>query len=114
MKIRNYIIFFWHLKSSEKELTIRRGAREQLQIYYERLKQSIIENDSYVDALLELSDVIYTVNLKTDILERNIILKGKEQKNKELFLDYPLPCNYQDYCAEYEKKSRRRQKQSII
>ena len=25
MKIRNYIIFFWHLKSSEKELTIRQG-----------------------------------------------------------------------------------------
>ena len=48
--------------------------------------------------------MIYTVNLKTDILERNIILKGKEQKNKEMFLDYPLPCNYQDYCAEYEKK----------
>ena len=21
-----------------------------------------------------------------------------------MFLDYPLPCNYQDYCAEYEKK----------
>lgn len=66
------------------------GAREQLQIYYEQLKQSIIENDSYVDALLELSDVIYTVNLKTDILERNIILKGKEQKNKEKF-DFSRP-----------------------
>lgn len=101
-KLHHFLLAFETIRKGADNQT---GAREQLQIYYEQLKQSIIENDSYVDALLELSDVIYTVNLKTDILERNIILKGKEQKNKELFLDYPLPCNYQDYCAEYEKKS---------
>ena len=56
--------------------TIRQGAgshadaKEQLTIYYEQLKQSILENDSYVDALLEQADVIYTVNLTNDILER--------------------------------------------
>lgn len=64
--------------------TIRQGAgshadaKEQLTIYYEQLKQSILENDSYVDALLEPSDVIYTVNLTNDILER-IILLGKRK-----------------------------------
>lgn len=100
-KLHHFLLAFEIIRKGADNQT---GAREQLQVYYEQLKQSIIENDSYVDALLELSDVIYTVNLKTDILERNIILKGKEQKNKELFLDYPLPCNYQDYCAEYEKK----------
>ena len=100
-KLHHFLLAFEMIRKGADNQT---GAREQLQIYYEQLKQSIIENDSYVDALLELSDVIYTVNLKTDILERNIILKGKEQKNKELFLDYPLPCDYQDYCAEYEKK----------
>ena len=100
-KLHHFLLAFEIIRKGADNQT---GAREQLQIYYEQLKQSIIENDSYVDALLELSDVIYTVNLKTDILERNIILKGKEQKNKEMFLDYPLPCNYQDYCAEYEKK----------
>lgn len=67
--------------------TIRQGAgshadaKEQLTIYYEQLKQSILENDSYVDALLEPSDVIYTVNLTNDILER-IILLGKRKKRK--------------------------------
>ena len=100
-KLHHFLLAFEIIRKGADNQT---GAREQLQVYYEQLKQSIIENDSYVDALLELSDVIYTVNLKTDTLERNIILKGKEQKNKELFLDYPLPCNYQDYCAEYEKK----------
>lgn len=64
--------------------TIRQGAgshadaKEQLTIYYEQLKQSILENDSYVDALLEPADVIYTVNLTNDILER-IILLGKRK-----------------------------------
>ena len=67
--------------------TIRQGAgshadaKEQLTIYYEQLKQSILENDSYVDALLEQADVIYTVNLTNDILER-IILLGKRKKRK--------------------------------
>lgn len=67
--------------------TIRQGAgshadaKEQLTIYYEQLKQSILENDSYVDALLEPADVIYTVNLTNDILER-IILLGKRKKRK--------------------------------
>ena len=54
-------------------------AKEQLTIYYEQLKQSILENDSYVDALLEPADAIYTVNLTNDILER-IILLGKRKK----------------------------------
>ena len=80
------------------------GAKEQLILYYEQLKQSILENDSYVDALLELSDVIYTVNLTKDVLEKSIVLNGKEEKSRELLLDYPLPCNYQDYCREYIKK----------
>ena len=67
--------------------TIRQGsgshadAKEQLTIYYEQLKQSILENDSYVDALLEPADAIYTVNLTNDILER-IILLGKRKKKK--------------------------------
>ena len=108
MRTKSCIIFFWHLKPSERLLRSA-GAKEQLQLYYEQLKQSILENDSYVDALLELSDVIYTVNLTKDALERRIVLNGKEQKSRELFMDYPLPCSYQDYCWEYEKKSPRKQ-----
>lgn len=29
--------------------------KEQLTLYYEQLKQSILENDSYVDALLDMA-----------------------------------------------------------
>lgn len=76
--------------------TIRQGAgshadaKEQLTIYYEQLKQSILENDSYVDALLEPSDVIYTVNLTNDILERIILLGKRKKESLNMLFDYPL------------------------
>ena len=100
-KLHHFLLAFETIRKTSEGQT---GAKEQLQLYYEQLKQSILENDSYVDALLELSDVIYTVNLTKDVLERRIVLNGKEQKSRELFMDYPLPCSYQDYCWEYEKK----------
>ena len=79
-------------------------AKEQLTLYYEQLKRSILENDSYVDAMLGMADMIYTVNLTKDILERNIALEGKEDDEHVFFMDYPLPCSYRDYCCEYMKK----------
>ncbi len=79
-------------------------AKAALTLYYEQLKQSILENDSYVDALLDMAGTIYTVNLTKGILERNIVPKGKEEESRALFMDYPLPCPYQDYCREYMKK----------
>ena len=100
-KLHHFLLAFETIRKTSEGQT---GAKEQLQLYYEQLKQSILENDSYVDALLELSDVIYTVNLTKDALERRIVLNGKEQKSRELFMDYPLPCSYRDYCWEYEKK----------
>lgn len=89
--------------------TIRQGAgshadaKEQLTIYYEQLKQSILENDSYVDALLEPSDVIYTVNLTNDILERIILLGKRKKESLNMLFDYPLPGSYRDYCSEYKR-----------
>ena len=89
--------------------TIRQGAgshadaKEQLTIYYEQLKQSILENDSYVDALLEQADVIYTVNLTNDILERIILLGKRKKESLDMLFDYPLPGSYRDYCSEYKE-----------
>ena len=78
-------------------------AKEQLTIYYEQLKQSILENDSYVDALLEQADVIYTVNLTNDILERIILLGKRKKESLDMLFDYPLPGSYRDYCSEYKR-----------
>ena len=100
-QLHHFLLAFETIRKTSEGHTV---VKEQLQLYYEQLKQSILENDSYVDALLELSDVIYTVNLTQDVLERKIVLNGKEQNSRELFMDYPLPCSYQDYCWEYKKK----------
>ena len=89
--------------------TIRQGAKshadakEQLTIYYEQLKQSILENDSYVDALLEPADAIYTVNLTNDILERIILLGKRKKESLNMLFDYPLPGSYRDYCSECKR-----------
>ncbi len=97
-KLHHFLLAFETIgKNSEQSA----DAKAELMRYYEQLKQSILENDSYVDAMLELSDMIYTVNLTKDILEQNITLQGKSDAVKEMFLDYPLPCSYKDYCQEY-------------
>ena len=40
----------------------------------------------------------------TAFLERNISPAGKSDSDRALFLDYPLPCAYRDYCDEYRKR----------
>ena len=77
------------------------GAKEALSLYYEQLKQSILENDSYVDAMLDMADCIYMVDLTHDRLERDIVLPGKEEAHGRLFLASSLPCSYQAYCEAH-------------
>lgn len=96
--LHHFLLAFETIRKSSDHRT---DAKTELTRYYEQLKQSILENDSYVDALLELSDMIYTVNLSKDILEQNITLQRKSNESHKMFLDYPLPCSYQDYCREY-------------
>lgn len=76
-------------------------AKEALSLYYEQLKQSILENDSYVDAMLDMADCIFMVDLTHDRLEREIILPGKEEAHARLSAAFPLPCSYQAYCEAY-------------
>lgn len=77
------------------------GAKEALSLYYEQLKQSILENDSYVDAMLDMADCIYMVDLTHDRLERDIVLPGKEEAHARLFAAPSLPCSYQAYCEAH-------------
>ena len=99
-QLHHFLLAFQTIRQSA---LAKADAKEQLALYYEQLKQSILENDSYVDALLEPADAIYTVNLTKDILEKRIILNGKQKEGIALLLDYPLPCSYRDYCCEYMK-----------
>ncbi len=98
-KLHHFLLAFETIRKSADSQA---DAKAQLMLYYEQLKQSILENSSFVDALLELSDTIYTVNLTKDVLEKSVVLNAKDEEDA-LFMDYPLPCAYSDYCSEYIK-----------
>ena len=47
--------------------------RKQLTQYYEQMKQSILENGNYVDALMDTAEAVYTVDLTNDQLEKILL-----------------------------------------
>ena len=97
-RLHHVLLAFQHVRRAEDAPL---GAKEALSLYYEQLKQSILENDSYVDAMLDMADCIFMVDLTHDRLEREIILPGKEEAHARLSAAFPLPCSYQAYCEAY-------------
>lgn len=73
--------------------------KQQLTQYYEQLKQSIIENSSYVDALLDAAQAVYSVDLTNDRLEKSFYRTGQ----CEFDIEEVLPCSYQEYCRKHSK-----------
>lgn len=97
-QLYHVLLAFQHVRRAEDAPL---GAKEALSLYYEQLKQSILENDSYVDAMLDMADCIYMVDLTHDRLERDIVLPGKEEVHARLFAASSLPCSYQAYCEAH-------------
>lgn len=97
-QLYHVLLAFQHVRRAEDAPL---GAKEVLSLYYEQLKQSILENDSYVDAMLDMADCIYMVDLTHDRLERSIVLPGKEEAYARLFAASSLPCSYQAYCEAH-------------
>ena len=66
--------------------------------YYEQMKQSILENSNYIEALLETAEALYTVNLTQDRLEQIFHHRKKEER----IFDFQgeLPCSYDGYCRK--------------
>ena len=63
-----FIISFWDLNHSRiNENTA--DEKTRLNRYYEQLKQSIVENENYAEALLQTANAVYTVDLTNDKLE---------------------------------------------
>ena len=65
------------------------------------MKQSILENSNYVEALLETAEALYTVNLTQDRLEQIFHHRKKEER----IFDFQgeLPCSYDAYCRKIRK-----------
>lgn len=68
--------------------------RKQLTQYYEQMKQSILENGNYVDALMDTAEAVYTVDLTNDQLEKIYYHVTTE----DFHLGIHPPCSYNDYC----------------
>ena len=62
------------------------------------MKQSILENSNYIEALLETAEALYTVNLTQDRLEQIFHHRKKEER----IFDFQgeLPCSYDGYCRK--------------
>ena len=68
----------------------------QLTQYYDQMKQSILENGKYVDALLETAEAVYTVNLTDDKLEAAYF----HGMDRSIEVEMEVPCSYNEYCEE--------------
>ena len=73
--------------------------KTRLNRYYEQLKQSIVENENYAEALLQTANAVYTVDLTNDRLE-NVYYHEAAFKVEN---DIQTPRSYSDYC---NKRSR--------
>ena len=67
----------------------------RLNRYYEQLKQSIVENGNYAEALLQTANAVYTVDLTNDRLESVYY----NTSAKEFDNDVQTPCSYSNYCS---------------
>ena len=64
------------------------------------MKQSILENSNYVDALMETAEAVYTVDLTNDCLENAFY----HVKRESIIIDREMPCSYDAYCRERSRK----------
>ena len=91
--LHHFLMGFERFRSDEEAA---RNEKEQLDQYYEQMKQSIIENSHYAEALLETAEAVLAVDLTNDSLEQIFYHSG--QKKFDLNID--LPCSYEKYCGE--------------
>lgn len=92
--LHHFLLAFETIDSAQPET----DAKQQLTQYYEQLKQSILENDSYVDAMLETADAVYSVNLTDDLVERDF----RRERGADIFIeDLKAPCPYGEYCHRH-------------
>ena len=68
--------------------------KRQLTQYYEQMKQSIVENSNYVDALMESAEAVYDVDLTHDQLEKIFYHAAAD----DFKLGIHPPCSYNEYC----------------
>ena len=91
-KLHHFIVGFEVFHDMKQVLEDERLHLEQ---YYEQMKQSILENENYVDALMDEAEAVYTVDLTHDRLEKIFFPSGSNRFR----ISQQAPCSYNEYCA---------------
>lgn len=78
--------------------TIEMDEKQQLMRYYDQLKQSILENDHYIEALMAMAQSIFSVNLTQNQID-GIYDKYMQENKKPV-----LPCSYEAYFKQWKSK----------
>ena len=73
--------------------------KKQLTQFYEQLTQSILENGNYIEALMDTAEIIQSVNLTQNLLEK---IFWQNRENRQI-PDIKLPCPYDTYCKTYQR-----------
>lgn len=76
--------------------TVEMDEKKQLMRYYDQLKQSILENANYIEALMNMAQSIFSVNLTQNQIDG--IYDEYMQKNKKTV----LPCSYETYFKQWK------------
>lgn len=73
--------------------------KKQLTQFYEQLTQSILENGNYIEALMDTAEIVQSVNLTQNLLEK---IFWQNRENRQI-PDIKLPCPYDTYCKTYQR-----------
>ena len=73
--------------------------KKQLTQFYEQLTQSILENGNYIEALMDTAEIILSVNLTQNLLEK---IFWHNRENRQI-PDIKRPCPYDTYCKTYQR-----------
>ena len=76
--------------------TIEIDEKKQLMCYYDQLKQSILENANYIEALMNMAQSIFSVNLTQNQID-GIYDKYMQENKKPM-----LPCSYEAYFKQWK------------
>lgn len=70
--------------------------KKQLMLYYDQLKQSILENANYIEALMNMAQSIFSVNLTQNQID------GIYDKYMVENIRPALPCSYEAYFKQWK------------
>ena len=95
-RLHHFVLGFEVFQNSDENAA---NEKQSLTRYYEQLRQSIVENGNYAEALLQTAHAVYTVDLTNDRLER-VFFDTTAEKIK---IEVRTPCSYTEYCHERQK-----------